>query len=269
MIGVILVRDEDVWVEHVVRAVLDFCDELFLVDHRSRDRTPQILRQIAGEWPDRVSYHRVDDASVSHDLIAPYAGEDVWAFSADGDELYEAERLRGFRDRLLDGEFDEWWFIRGNTLHVTELDPEGRWARGHASPPCPAGTKLFNFAHIESWSGPCGERLNGREGLVFKPGRSERKFQLNERYSWDESPLRSLHFPFFRRSSLDRRPLLRKNVLDRNTPRRLPLRAVARVREAVGFPEQSDFKRRHYLQGPLVTVDATSFFADGQRPPVG
>jgi glycosyltransferase involved in cell wall biosynthesis len=266
VVGVILVRDEDVWVERVVRAVLDFCDELYLVDHRSRDATPQILERIAGERPDRVSYHRVDDSSVSHDLIAPYAGQDVWAFTVDGDELYEPERLRRFRERVLDGEFDDWWFIRGHTLHVTELDPDGTWARGHTSPPCPAGAKLFNFAQLERWDGYHPQRLNGTEGMVFKPGYGERKYRFNEIYTWDESSFRSLHFPFTRRSSLDRRVRPRKNFSDLNAPRRLPLRAVGKVRQAVGLPEQSDYKRKHYLQGPLVEVDARSFFPDEPPP---
>ena len=44
-----------------------------------------------------------------------------------------------------------------------------------------------------------------------------------------------------------------------NRPRRLPLRAWSRLREAVGLPEQSAFKLSHYREGPLVTVSAEPF----------
>src|SRR5207247_5010585 len=89
IVGITLVRDEDLFVEQAVRNVLDFCDQALLVDHRSRDRTGEILAALAAEHPDRVGLHTVDDPSASHDLIAPLAGEDGWVFGVDGAELYD------------------------------------------------------------------------------------------------------------------------------------------------------------------------------------
>ena len=83
VVGIVLVRDEDLYVEQAVRNVSGFCDELILVDNRSRDRTPEILERLADELP-HASLHRVKHPSVSHDLIAPLAGEDVWIFGVDG-----------------------------------------------------------------------------------------------------------------------------------------------------------------------------------------
>src|SRR5689334_12475308 len=103
IVGLMLARDEDIWAERAVRSVVEFCDELILCDHRSRDRTPTILQELAAEFP-HVSYTRIRDPKESHDLVKHLAGSNTWLFSADADEIYDRDRLRGFRDRLLAGE---------------------------------------------------------------------------------------------------------------------------------------------------------------------
>jgi hypothetical protein len=239
--------------------VLDFCDELLLVDHRSRDATHTILAELAAEHPERVQLHTVDDPAASHDLIAPYAGQRVWVLAVDGDELYDPERLATFRPRLLDGEFDDWWLIRSNALHVVELDGERQLARGYISPPAPSMVKLHNFGLIESWEGKHPERLHGTDGLRFRPGREARKLELGKQLTWDESPLRCLHVCFLRRSSREHEARARVNIPDLNAPRRLPARLWYRARVALGR-EQSAWKLEHYRQGEVVTVDARPFF---------
>jgi translin len=54
IVGIGLFRDEDLHVERAVRNVFGFCDELILVDHRSRDGTHAILARLAAEHPDRT-----------------------------------------------------------------------------------------------------------------------------------------------------------------------------------------------------------------------
>jgi hypothetical protein len=259
VVGISLVRDEDLFVEQALRNVLDFCDELVLVDHRSRDGTHAILAALAAEHPERVRLYEVDDPAASHDLIAPLAGQEVWVLGVDGDELFDPEGLRAFRPRLLGGEFDDWWLIRSNALHTVELDEERRFARGYMSPPAPSMVKLHNFSLIESWNGRHPERLHGTEGLRFKPGREGRKLELEKQVGWDESPLRCLHLCFVRRSTRERKAQARVNIPDLNAPRRLPRRLWYRTRVTLGR-EQSDWKLRHYRQGELVRVDASPFF---------
>jgi hypothetical protein len=255
IVGIGLFRDEDRFVERAVRNVLGFCDELVLCDHRSRDRTPEILAGLAAAHP-QIHVHRVDDASESHDLIAPLAGDDVWVLAIDGDELYDPARLRAFRPRLLGGELDDWWLIRSNALHAVELDEQRQMARGYMSPPAPSMVKLHNFALIESWDGRHAERLHGTDGLRFKPGREARKLELGRRYSWDESPLRCLHVCFLSRSSRDRDGRARPNIRDRNEPARLPLRAWRQLRGG-----SADWKLEHYREGPLQEVSAAPFLS--------
>jgi glycosyltransferase involved in cell wall biosynthesis len=266
IVGISLVRDEDLFVEQALRNVLDFCDELILVDHRSRDGTGAIFAQLSAEHPGRVTVHSVKDPSSSHDLVASLAGEPVWVFAVDGDELYDPERLREFRPLLLSGEFDEWWLIRANALHTLELDDDRRTARGYLAPPAPSMVKLHNFALIESWGGRHTERLHGTEGLRFKPGNEPRKLELHKLYGWDDSPLRCLHLCFLRRSTRERKARARVNIPDLNIPRRAPQRLLYRARASLGLA-QSAFKLEHYRQGDLVSVDASPFFQLAREAP--
>jgi glycosyltransferase involved in cell wall biosynthesis len=254
IVGIGLFRDEDRFVERAVRSVFGFCDELILVDHRSKDRTPEILERVASDSPVPTSVHSVKDPGESHDLIAGYAGRDVWVFGVDGDELYDPEGLSHFRPRLLAGEFDDWWLIRSNALHVVKLDEQARAACGYMSPPAPSMVKLHNFGLIESWDGAHPERLHGTEGLRFKAGHEGRKLELGKQHPWEESPLRCLHVCFVRRSSRDRGTRVRANIPDQNVPTRLPLRVWRRLTGQV-----PRWKFEHYRQGPLRVVSTEPF----------
>jgi hypothetical protein len=49
IIGSVLVRHEDVYVERSIRNVAEFCDRIHAIDHLSTDRTWEILRRLAAE----------------------------------------------------------------------------------------------------------------------------------------------------------------------------------------------------------------------------
>jgi glycosyltransferase involved in cell wall biosynthesis len=256
IVGISLVRDENRFVERAIRSLFGFCDELILVDHRSRDSTPDILERLAAESPIPTELHRVRDPRTSHDLIKGYAGNDAWVFGVDGDELYDAARLARFREQLLAGECSDDWLVRANMLHCVELDEERGLATGYLSPPAPSVSKLFNFRLIEAWDGDNPERLHDPSGLVFKPGADPRKRELNREHSWQESSFRALHVCFLRRSSTQRAGGARLNIPDRLAPRRAPIRAWRALREAVGRPPPGSYKD-HYRVGELVTLDVS------------
>jgi len=260
IVGVGLFRDEDRFVEQAVRNVFGFCDELILVDHRSRDRTPEILERLAAESPVPTSVHRVEEASESHALIKGRAGEDVWAFGLDGDELYDPDGLVRFRELLLEGCAADAWNVRANMLHVVSLDEAAPTATGYVSPPAPSVSKMFNFRLIDAWDGDNPERLCDPSGLVFKAGIEPLKHELNKEHSWDESPFRALHLCFLRRSSRQATDGPRMNVPDRTAPRRAPVRAWRALLEAVGRPPTGTYKDL-YRVGELVTLDARPFLA--------
>ena len=259
IVGIFLVRNEDLFVAQAVRNVAAFCDTLLLCDHKSSDRTASILRELAGELP-KASFHAVEHPRESHDLLKPFAGTRTWVFGVDGDEIYDPAGLEAFRPRLLGGEFDAWWRMKGNVIHCLELDRVANQARGHASPPSRSITKLYNFAAIKSWDGDTVERLHG--GVIdFRPGfDNAMKLNIQDETPWSASPLRCLHLCFLPRSvSEANRVQARENIMEiYRGGLRGSLRRFSNL--LLGKRTPSKWKSDHYCRGDLVTVDTSAFF---------
>jgi hypothetical protein len=262
IVGIVLVHNEDIFVERAIRNVAAFCDRIYAVDHVSSDRTWDVLRSLAREY-DHLDVRRTHHAADSHKLVEPFAGRETWIFGVDGDELYDPARLARFRIDLLGGVYDEAFKVASNVLNCVELDRGHATATGYLSPPSRSITKLYNFSALESWTGDGAERLHGGKP-VFRPGYDERAVDnIGERLSWDESPLRCLHTCFLRRSttdpdsaSTDPRPILEETAMhDRSWRGRLKQRLRGR-----NPPDVSAWKREKYMRGELVTVDASPFF---------
>jgi hypothetical protein len=261
IVGIVLVRNEDVFIEQAIRNVAAFCDRIHAVDHVSSDRTWAILRALADEY-EHVDARRARHAAESHELIEPYAATDTWVFGIDGDELYDPARLAGFRKELLGGAYRDVFKVASNVLNCVELDHGQRIASGYLSPPSRSITKLYNFAAIESWAGDGSERLHGGT-IVFRDGYDERAVEnIGERLSWEETPLRCLHACFLRRSSAELesapRPILEHSGLHDRSWRGAVKR---RLRRHMPPAETKDWKRQKYMRGELVTVDASPFFS--------
>jgi glycosyltransferase involved in cell wall biosynthesis len=260
IIGIVLVRNEDLFVRQAVENILGFCDRILLVDNGSTDGTPGLLMTLASRHPAKLSYHRIAHPSQSHELIKPFAGGDYWIFGVDGDEIYDPARLAEFRPRLLAGEFSQHWMVLGNVLHCTDLDENRNHAAGHLSPPSRSITKLYNFAAITAWDGDTVERLHGGK-VHFRPGFGHGgKRNLERESDWDGAPLRCLHLCFLRRSSADpRNPAARENIMELHRGgftaklRRFMNRLLRRK-------NPSRWKQDRYCRGPLTTVDAGPFF---------
>ncbi len=261
VVGILLVKDEDLFVETAVRNVLAFCDEFIAVENGSKDGTAGILDSLALEFDGRLTCHRVDHPRVSHELIAPLAGSDTWVFAVDGDEIYDPAGLVRLRVRLEAGEFDRQWVVFGNVLNVRHLDPAHGLATGHLAPPCRSMTKLYNFSAIEAWRGPCHERLHGGTP-VFRAGYHENlRCDLHQQVSWENADFRCLHLCFLRRSSLEpEAPPPRRNIMDRYA-QGWRQRADNLWRRMRGQP-LVDWKEQRYGRGPLVTKDVRAFFPE-------
>ena len=261
IIGIVLVRNEDVFVEQAIRNVADFCDRIYAVDHVSTDETWNVLRALEAEY-DHLDVRSAHHAGESHMLIEPYAGTDSWVFGVDGDELYDPGRLTGFREELLRGAHSHVFKIASNVLNCVALD--GETASGYLSPPSRSITKLYNFGAIESWQGDGSERLHGGT-IGFRDGYDARAVEnIGENLSWEETPLRCLHGCFLQRSSRDReaqvepRPILEHTGMHDRSWRGAIKR---RLRRHAPPAETTDWKRQKYMRGELVTVDASPFFS--------
>jgi glycosyltransferase involved in cell wall biosynthesis len=258
IVGISLVRNEDLFVENAVANAAPFCDELYVADHGSTDQTGAILRRLASGKP-HIHLRTVRHPAQSHDLIRHFAGSRTWIFGVDGDEIYEPDRLARLRETILSGAFDQHWMVFGNVLHVTKLDEQRRMASGHLAPPCRSMTKLYNFNAIEEWRGYTPERLHGGT-IRFRAGYSrDRRRMLHEELSWNEADFRCLHLCFLKRSSGDRENSVRRNIIETFGPTRLHTLWYA-ISALIGFRKRAEWKRSRYMRGPETTVAAETFF---------
>ena len=261
VVAVVLVHDEDIYVERVIRNVAEFCDRIHVADHASTDRTWEIVSGLSREL-DHVSAVRVKHAARSHDLVQPYVGTDTWVLSPDGDEIFDAAGLARLRGELEAGAYDEFFRLFPAMLHCVGLDAAELTATGYLAPPARSGPKLFNFSVLRSWDRVYRERLHEGEP-AFRDGWSwESVLSLGDRHEWDENPFRCLHACFLRRSSLDDGAAehVRLNIGEADTYRR---DLVGRARQALSRRGErgASWKLEKYRRGPIVTKDASPFLS--------
>jgi len=260
VVGIVLLHDEDVYAERVIRNVSAFCDRIHVADHASTDRTWEVVSGLARELGN-VDAVRISHAARSHDLVLPYVGTDTWVLSPDGDEFFDPTGLQQLRGELEAGAYDHSFRLFPGMLHCVELDEAGRTATGYLAPPSLTGPKLFNFAALESWDRVYRERLHEGEP-VFRNGWAWTSVaRLEQEYEWDENPFRCLHTCFLRRSSRDapNGGYARLNIAEANTYRRDFRGRVARALRGGPAEPTGPWKHEKYRRGPLVTRDASPF----------
>jgi hypothetical protein len=267
IVGSVLVRNEDRFLERAIRNVAAFCDRIHAVDHSSTDETPEILRSLSAEL-DHLDVHHSRHSALAHELLEQYAGTPTWVIGVDGDELYDPAGLARFRDDLLSGAHADVFRLKAHVLNCDALDVESGTAGGWLAPPSRPITKLFNFAAVDSWKG-IPEPLQGGDA-VFRPGYHwEARRDLATATTWDSDPLRCLHLCFLRRSSLDpedvgggRKSLAETGAYDTGIRGRLE-RLLRRRQPAPHILELErqgkNWKQEWYARGEHLTLDATPF----------
>jgi len=267
IVGSVLVRNEDVFVEQAIRNIAAFCDRIHVVDHVSDDATWEIVRSLGGEF-DHIDARRSRNSADAHRLLAPYAGTQTWVIGVDGDELYDPEGLARLRAELLDGGQGDVFRLKAHVLNCDELDHAAHAASGWLAPPSRPVTKLFNFGAVEAWPESPDPLQSG--DVFFRPGYHwESRRDFAESTTWDTDPLRCLHVCFLRRSSRNADGGTRKNLdesreFDRGVVGSLKrlVRAPKPAPKIVQLQRQGkDWKREWYARGERITVDATPFIA--------
>ncbi len=267
IVGSVLVRNEDRFLERAIRNVVRFCDRIHAVDHGSIDGTWEILRSLAREF-DHLDIRRARHSALAHRLLEPYAGTETWVIGVDGDELYDTSGLTRFRADLLGGAHADVFRLKAHVLNCDEVDEESRTASGWLAPPSRPITKLFNFGAVDSWQG-IAEPLQGGEPVFRRSYHWESRRDLADSTTWETDPLRCLHVCFLRRSSIDpadvgggRRSLAESAEFDLGPFGRLK-RLVRPARPAPHIAELArkgrNWKQEWYARGERVTIDAAPF----------
>jgi hypothetical protein len=272
VVGVVLVHNEDVFLERAVRNVAAFCDRIYAFDHVSTDRTGDVLATLAHDL-EHLTVAHTRDARESHRVLEPFVGSRTWVLGVDGDELYDPTGLGRLRELLAAGSYDDAFHLKAHVLNCTALDETTGLATGHLAPPSRPVTKLFNLAAADSWSG-CPERLHGGSPH-FRPGFAWSSLRyVSEETSWESDPLRMLHMCFLKRSSRDARGGAgRRNLSETGAFVRGPRGLLHRLRyRRRRDPRVKDYRARGstwkqewYARGPSVTVDATPFLGSTSR----
>jgi len=259
IVGIALLRNEEYFAFWSLANAVAFCDDLIIVENQSTDRTLEKLEAFQ-KLHANVTIHRATDPNTSHRYIEGYAGQDVWVFGVDGDEIYDPEGLARLRARILAGEFQDQWVLSGYMLHAVEMDLEAGIARGYTNPHAPRGTKLHNFSALVSWREPERERLHGRSA-VFRPGYSRKKvLDVFAEAPWERCDLRCLHLCFYPRSSEDP-----ARAVDRKNPSEVRARGYRRIQNWVKnflanpFSRDAGYKTRRYRRGPVVARGIAGF----------
>ncbi len=269
IVGLFMVKNEDVYIEQAIRNVADFCNVIFVDDHQSTDETPQIVARLSKEF-DHIHVRTIEDTIESNEKIAPYFGTNTWVFAVDGDELYDRDGLAEMRRRLESGEFDDRWLIFGNALHVHKFNHETRMAEGYLGPPCNVPSKLYNFSLITDFP-ITDERLHGTP--VFKTGgdAESRFIRIGEGMTWEESYFRFVHLAFVERTSKPKEQTSFMGIR-LNPPQVYTLKKLWKehgffyalpraMRLVIEIVLGRDSRQQRYRQGPRVTKDVSGFFS--------
>ena len=259
IVGSVLVRNEDIYLERAMLNILDFCDEILVQDHGSTDGTAEILARLAARFP-KIVVQRIADPRESSTAIAHLAGTPAWIFGVDGDEIYDPAGLARMREELLAGKYDDWWVIFGNVLHCTAVDVAAKRAEGYLTPPSKSMTKLYNYRMLQSVDPQALLRLAGRNDVFHDPEMRHRRKNLHEEHPWDEAWFRCLHTCFVPRSTLDRGLTdARENVSETfNWMRQWKNRA----RRLFGIAPERPYKLEKYRRGKCETLDVAPFFRE-------
>ena len=192
IIGISLVKNEDIYIRKAIENVIEFCDELIILDNNSTDGTWDILTELANKY-DKIDLQRWENSANSGKVLQKYIGKPYWIFAVDGDEIYDKEGLRLFKRDILSGMYDEYFKVVGNCLHCDKN--EDPFFRGYfARSIC----KLFNFTNLKKWKQR--ERLHG--GVpVLNEGFKRTVYGFQKNIKWEDSVFRCLHMCFVKRSS--------------------------------------------------------------------
>jgi len=190
IIGVILAKNEDLSIEHVIRGIEHFVDDIIMIDNGSTDGTVDLAKRCG------VSPVHETDLLNTHSYVEGFVGKDMWVFGVDGDEIFDPSGLEVLHEQMKSGMYDLAYQVQGWYLHATELDLKRKSAKGYLGPPSHTPTKLYQMSNISRWP-------NTHKDVLFHVGTRVVK-GVKMRVvpdTWEGNPLRCIHTRFIRRSS--------------------------------------------------------------------
>lgn len=232
IIGLMMVKNEDIYLKRAIRCIKDFCDEIIVIDTGSTDGTIDIAKR------EGVSLHIEHDLTKTHQFVERHAGDNVWIFGVDGDEIYDPAGLERLKPNIKKNYYNYAYQLQGHYIHA--LDIAGNEVTGHMGPPSHTPGKLYNMRNIHSWPS------DGKHILFLsRPMDYSWKKMRPAPDTWELTPMRCVHTRFLRRSTKE---------CSETVGRRL------HGEDVLGFGNRTDRggndkvnKRLIYRKGPIVT----------------
>jgi len=188
IIGIIMVKNEDIYIRRAIENIEDFCDDIIVIDTGSTDNTRAEVNKTG------VSVYTEYDLKKTHRFVEQFVNTDTWVFGVDGDEIYDPEGLKMLRKQITNGFYDEFYQVQGRYLHATCIN--GAQVSGYEGPPSHTPCKLYNMSKIKKW------KTDGKHILFLcRPMITEGIKARALQDTWEETPLRCVHTRFLRRSS--------------------------------------------------------------------
>ena len=195
--GILLVKNEDIFIEQCVSNVIDFLDKLIILDNLSTDKTFFLLKNLKKNYKHKIHLKKINSISSSHKYIEKFANKKIWILRIDGDEILDKKKLKLFRKKIIEGKFQNFWKLESAVFNCIEL--KNNIAKGFIGN---HGSELYNFFAINSWKNCKTERLHFGE-IKFKKNFNNMLVK-NEKKNWNKSYFRCLHLCFLKRSSKDK-----------------------------------------------------------------
>jgi len=206
IIGFCFVKNEDIYIEQVLKNIIDFCDEVTVVDNHSTDNTLSIVKKYMKKYS-KIKLEHIDDIRLSQIYIEKFAGQNKWLFGVDGDELYDPIGLKQLRPEILRGKYQKVWMLRGFFFHLMDLDMKNKMGKGYLAPPSKDPNKLYNLSLLRSWKNDNGLspayhcQTHVFRNSKYYSGHYPKKQKLYKKFKWDNCPLRCVHTRMLKRSS--------------------------------------------------------------------
>ena len=239
ILGVTLLKNEDIWIKKVLINLMDFCDDFLIIDNGSTDGTNDIIRDLG------LDVILEQDLAKTHEMVEKYIGKDVWVQGFGGDEIYDPGGLSFIKDKLDPNVFQYY----PKFLHATKVGKNT--ALGYLSPPAYSPGKLYNFKLLESWKSKRTNHIFLETGRVLKPNVISKNVMFNN-MSWDTTPYRCIHTRFMRRSTLENDDFVGGKLN--------PADILGKNAAGDFGPKEGYNARLKYAKGKLTRVNIEGFF---------
>lgn len=191
IIGVVLIRNEDLHIRWVLQNILEFCDEIMVLDNYSTDATYEVVKQFARENP-KIQLRRWRNANTSQKALRKFYSTNSWVFAVDGDEIFDPTELAKLRLRIDSGELNDFYSISCCYFNCMAVDKTKQTASGYID--INQGMKLYNFSLVKGWENEKRQRCHGVPIFNYPFGRKNYQLQTGSQFD-------CLHLCFCQRSS--------------------------------------------------------------------